>query len=105
MPGVDADTALLNRDTDADWRALGQDQPYWGVLSHPDFRTENLTPERIEQFYASGPFHIDPIAQALGRVTGKPPSGRALEFGCGVGRLAEAMTAHASEVTGIVFSP
>jgi SAM-dependent methyltransferase len=105
MPGVDADTALLNRDTDADWRALGQDQPYWGVLSHPDFRTENLTPERIEQFYASGPFHIDPIAEGLRRVTGRPPSGRALDFGCGVGRLAEAMTAHASDVTGLDISP
>lgn len=105
MPGVDADITLLNRDTDADWRELGQSQPYWGVLSHPDFRTENLTPERVEQFYASGPFHIDPMVEDLRRFTGSAPSGRALDFGCGVGRLAEAMTAYASEVIGLDISP
>ena len=104
MPGVDADIALLNRDTDADWRELGESQPYWGVISHPDFRTENMTPERLEFFYESGRFHIDPIAEALGRLTGFSPRGRALDFGCGVGRLAEAMTAHASEVVGVDIS-
>src|SRR5437899_11017127 len=103
MPGADA--ALVVRDTDADWRELGVTEPYWGVISHPDFRSENLTPERIEQFYASGPFHIDPIAKDLEKLAGKPPSGRALDFGCGVGRLAEAMLAYADEVTGGGISP
>jgi len=103
MPGVE--DALLGRDTDADWRELGQSQPYWGVLRHPDFRTENITPERIEAFYASGPVYIDQIAANLARLTGSPPSGRALDFGCGVGRLAEAMTAYASQVTGLDISP
>ena len=105
MPGVDADIALLNRDTDADWRALGASQPYWGVLSHPDFRMENLTPERIDEFYASGPWHIGRVAENLRQMTGAAPSGRALDFGCGVGRLAEAMTAYASEVVGLDISP
>jgi SAM-dependent methyltransferase len=104
MPGAEAD-ALAVRDTDADWRELGVTEPYWGVISHPDFRSENLTPERIEQFYASGPFHIDPIARDLEKLTGRLPSGRALDFGCGVGRLAEAMTAYADEVTGVDISP
>jgi SAM-dependent methyltransferase len=105
MPGVDADITLLNRDTDADWRELGASQPYWGVLSHPDFRSENITPERVEAFYASGAFHIDPIVESLSRLTGAAPSGRALDFGCGVGRLAEAMTTHASQVVGLDISP
>ena len=105
MPGADADAALVVRDTDADWRELGVTEPYWGVISHPDFKSENLTPERIEQFYASGPFHIDPIAKDLEKLAGKPPSGRALDFGCGVGRLAEAMLAYADDVTGVDISP
>jgi SAM-dependent methyltransferase len=98
-------TAQPARDTDADWRELGQSQPYWGVLSHPDFRTETITPEKVEEFYQSGPFHIGPIAEDLKTLTGDLPSGRALDFGCGVGRLAEAMTAYASEVTGVDISP
>lgn len=100
-----ADQATAERDTDADWRELGATEPYWGVLSHPDFRSENITPERVEQFYESGPFHIRPIAEDLCKLTGELPSGRALDFGCGVGRLAEAMTAYASEVTGVDISP
>ena len=105
MAGAEVDDALLDRDTDADWRELGATQPYWGVISHPDFRSENLTPARLDHFYSSGPFHIDPIAKALARLTGKPPSGRALDFGCGVGRLTEAMTAYADDVTGYDIAP
>ena len=98
-------TAQPARDTDADWRELGQSQPYWGVLSHPDFRTENITPERIEAFYASGKDYIAEIVGRIEAATGVRPSGRALDFGCGVGRLAEAMTGYASEVVGLDISP
>ncbi len=93
------------RDTDADWRELGQSEPYWGVLSHPDFRSEAITPERIEAFYATGRPYIDEVARWLREATGAPPSGRALDFGCGVGRLTEAMTAYAGDVTGLDVSP
>ncbi|MFL5295591.1 MAG: class I SAM-dependent methyltransferase [Phenylobacterium sp.] len=105
MPGAEGEAALLARDTDADWAKLGVSNPYWGVISHPDFLAENITPERVEQFYESGPFHIGPIAKDIERLTGKPPSGRALDFGCGVGRLAEAMKTYCAEVTGVDVSP
>ncbi|THD61793.1 bifunctional 2-polyprenyl-6-hydroxyphenol methylase/3-demethylubiquinol 3-O-methyltransferase UbiG [Phenylobacterium sp.] len=105
MPGAEADTTMMVRDTDADWRELGKSNPYWGVISHPDYLTENLTPERIEAFYASGAFHIDPIAADLKALTGALPKGRALDFGCGVGRLAEAMAKYADQVTGVDISP
>jgi SAM-dependent methyltransferase len=102
MPGAEL---AFRRDTDADWRELGRSNPYWAVLSSPDFLSENITPERVEEFYRSGSFHIEPIAEDLKRLTGAFPSGRALDFGCGVGRLAEAMGAYASEVCGVDISP
>lgn len=92
------------RDTDADWRELGDSQPYWGVLTHPDYRTENLTAANIEAFYATGGQYIDEIVQQLERLTGARPSGRALDFGCGAGRLTEAMAAYC-DVTGFDISP
>ena len=55
------------RDTDADWRELGATQPYWGVLTHADYRTENLTPANLEAFYASGQQHIADVAGRLGQ--------------------------------------
>ena len=94
-----------DRNTDADWRELGATQPYWGVLTHPDYRTENLTPANLEAFYASGGEYISDIVRRLKAATGKSASGRALDFGCGAGRLTEAMTAYAQPVTGFDISP
>ncbi len=96
---------VAERDTDADWRELGATQPYWGVLTHPQFRTENLTSATVESFYASGGEHIAYVVAGLERATGARPSGRALDFGCGAGRLTEAMTAYVVEVTGYDISP
>lgn len=93
------------RDTDADWRELGATQPYWGVLTHPDYRTENLTPETVEGFYASGVEYMAEIVRRLEHATGARPAGRALDFGCGAGRLTEAMAAYASQAVGYDISP
>jgi SAM-dependent methyltransferase len=41
----------------------------------------------------------------LKTATGRKAAGRALDFGCGTGRLAEAMTAYAEDVTGFDISP
>ena len=97
-------SVIVKRDTDADWRELGQSQPYWGVLSHPDFLRENITPEGIENFYLSGRQYIDQMVQTLTKLTGQAPAGPALDFGCGVGRLAEAMAEHVP-TTGLDISP
>jgi len=103
MPGVE--DSLLTRDTDADWREVGRSQPYWGVITAPQYRTENLTPDNVEAFYRSGVADIADIVRRIAAATGAPPRGRALDFGCGAGRLAEAMTAHADSVTGYDVSP
>src|SRR5450432_1940336 len=103
MPGADA--AQFVRDTDADWRELGRSQPYWGVLSNDAFLRENITPETIEAFYACGRPYIDEIVGRLDAATGAKPSGRGLDFGCGVGRLTEAMAEHVDEVVGLDVSP
>ena len=93
-----------DRNTDADWRELGATQPYWGVLTHPDYRTENLTPANLEAFYASGDTYVGDIVRRLKVATGRQAAGRALDFGCGAGRLTEAMAAYAT-VTGYDISP
>jgi SAM-dependent methyltransferase len=45
------------------------------------------------------------VVQRLTAIAGQAPAGPALDFGCGTGRLAEAMTAHVSSVTGYDISP
>ncbi|MBR7621761.1 class I SAM-dependent methyltransferase [Phenylobacterium sp. 20VBR1] len=96
--------ALL-RDTDADWQELGATQPYWGVLTHPSYRTENLTDDALAQFFGSGVDHVDRLVAQFQRLYGVAPQGRALDFGCGAGRLTEAMAAYAGETIGYDISP
>ena len=45
------------------------------------------------------------LFEALQAATGAKPGGRALDFGCGTGRLTEAMCAHARSVIGYDISP
>ncbi len=103
MPGIE--DSLKQRDTDADWRELGVSNPYWGVISQPRFLRENVTAEGLDDFYLSGRQQIDAVVADLAWLTGKKPDGRALDFGCGVGRLTEAMTRYAQQVTGYDISP
>ena len=93
------------RNTDADWREVGRAQPFWGVITQDEYRTENLTPATVEAFYLSGIADMADIVGRIERATGTKPGGRALDFGCGAGRLAEAMCAYAASVTGYDVSP
>jgi 2-polyprenyl-3-methyl-5-hydroxy-6-metoxy-1,4-benzoquinol methylase len=93
------------RDTDADWRELGRSDPYWAVISSDEYHSENLTPARVEEFYLSGIASMADIVRRIELATGARPSGRALDFGCGAGRLAEAMAAYVESVTGYDISP
>ena len=94
------------RDTDADWRDIGAAFPFWGVLTSPEYRHTELSSEIIDGFYSSGRQHIASTVERLKMVTAAPLSvARALDFGCGAGRLTEAMTAFADVVTGVDISP
>lgn len=94
------------RDTDADWRRLAETEPYWAVLSSPDFKREAMDAAALEAFYASGRAVIDGVASGIAALTGAPlKAGAALDFGSGVGRLTEAMTAYADQVTGHDIAP
>jgi SAM-dependent methyltransferase len=103
MPG--AESRRIERDTDADWRAIGERDPFWGVLNHEAYKADKLTPAAVADFYESGREDMAAIVARLTAAAGRPPRGRALDFGCGVGRLTEAMCGHAEAVTGYDISP
>jgi 2-polyprenyl-3-methyl-5-hydroxy-6-metoxy-1,4-benzoquinol methylase len=97
--------ALLYRDTDKDWQQIGDTQPFWGVLTVPEYRNDNLTPESVETFYASGVEHVGWLSALVERHSGQPlRATRALDFGCGVGRLTHAMSAVSDAVIGLDIS-
>lgn len=93
------------RDTDSDWQGIAAAEPFFGVLSQPEFLRENLTPEGLARFWDSG--HRDIAWQVdLLRAHFGPFAPRvALDFGCGVGRLTRAMATVAERVYGVDVAP
>lgn len=95
------------RDTDKDWREVARKEPYWGVISVDRYKGKSLKEQDEKQFFQSGPDYVDYV-MALTRMLldAKFEIKRALDFGCGVGRLAIAIAkASKGEVVGVDISP
>src|SRR3954466_14950401 len=69
------------------WKHLGEERPYWPVLSSPEYLPENA-PTGQYSFYESGAKDLRMLVTPLARI-GRPPSEFpvAFEFGCGLGRV------------------
>ena len=83
------------------WERLGRRDPLWAVLTDPHKREGGWD---LEEFFRSGK---DEIAAALqrGAELGLAVSRRrALDFGCGVGRLTQAMAAEFERCDGVDIS-
>jgi 2-polyprenyl-3-methyl-5-hydroxy-6-metoxy-1,4-benzoquinol methylase len=80
----------VGRDTDRDWNALAAADPYWAVLTRDQFRGMVPTDrDRLDAFLQSGHEHVSLIWEAVEAALVKPfAPARALDFGCGVGRVA-----------------
>lgn len=95
------------RDTDSDWREVARKEPYWGVISVDRYKGKTLRDQDQKTFFQSGPVYVDYVL-ALTRMLLDPKFEikRALDFGCGVGRLAIAIAKVAKgEVVGVDVSP
>jgi trans-aconitate methyltransferase len=83
------------RDT---WEAFGRDDPLWAVLTRPGTRGGRWDPAA---FLATGEAEIGNALEALRRLDINPPRGRALDFGCGAGRLTRALASRFDTVVGL----
>jgi len=93
----------VGQDTDRDWNALAEIDPYWAVLTHDEFRGAVATDaDRLEAFLESGREHVERIWKAIESALGGPFSPqRALDFGCGVGRVTIPLAARCGSVLGL----
>jgi len=92
------------RDTDGDWEEIGRLNPYFGVLTDPKFRTENLTDQARTEFFLTGQAEVRRELKLLKRrFTDFAPTS-ALDFGCGVGRLTQALGAVTGDAVGVDVS-
>ena len=89
-------------DLQTNWDQLGRTDPFWAILSVPDKINGKWDPQ---QFFSTGVDEINVVLQYLKSLGLKPVPGNALDFGCGVGRLTQALCRHFKHCCGIDIAP
>lgn len=86
-------------DVSREWNTLGERDPLWAILTHPGKAGGRWDPE---EFFATGTPTFEKYFVLPAARLGYPRRRRiALDFGCGVGRVTHAMTAHFDHVIGV----
>lgn len=86
--------------TDAEWRKWARLDPYFAVVTHEKFKGGAAK----DDFFALGEARVQEVLARLERSFGQLSCQRALEFGCGVGRLTLPLARRFSEVVGVDIS-
>ncbi len=94
---------MLGGGTDRDWEAFGKLDPYWAVVTHETYRGLAVSDaEKLDAFLDSGRQYVariwDVIESHLG---GRFTPTNALDFGCGVGRVAIPLAERCGLVVGV----
>lgn len=86
------------------WRTFGETEPHWSVLTNDIYRSDRIE-ETIDHFYQTGVQDVE-IFFHMAERAGVDLSGdmRALDFGCGTGRLTLALAARFREIVGLDVS-
>lgn len=83
------------------YEALGRDDPLWAVLTKASRRHGGWDPE---EFFRTGREEVAETLAWVRELGVAPEGGRALDFGCGVGRLSQALADSFDEVVGVDIS-
>jgi len=91
--------------SDRDWELFAKTDPYFAVLTAPEYHGRLSSTARAK-FFESGEKHIDTMLSIIReRLDPSFAPARAIDFGCGVGRLLIPLAARCTEVTGVDVSP
>ena len=96
---------MFTTDPNAAWEKYGADDPYYGVLKHGAFKTHAFDDASRASFFQSGEEYVDSVFRDIHEHLGQQdPFARALDFGCGVGRLVIPLARRCTSVVGIDVS-
>jgi SAM-dependent methyltransferase len=84
------------------WEALARADPLWAIKFDPEKKGNRWD---REEFFRTGERDVAELDAWLGGLGLAPPRGRALDFGCGVGRLTHALARRFDEVDGVDIAP
>ncbi len=87
---------------DEDWEELGAREPYFAVLTDERFLQENLSPAALAAFQETGERDLEMLLELASKEGGDAARPvRALDFGCGVGRLTIPLARRCGHVVGV----
>lgn len=84
------------------WDAHARRDPLWAILSEPSRKDAQWD---VDGFFQTGVAEIASLLYELDSRDIRYDRGSALDFGCGVGRLTQALAVHFARVVGIDVSP
>ena len=85
----------------ATWEHWGKTDPLWAILSEHGKENNQWN---LQQFLETGEAEISTLFRRLEQLGLTPPSDRALDFGCGVGRLSQALAGRFDRIDGVDIS-
>jgi SAM-dependent methyltransferase len=83
------------------WNEFGRKDPLWAVLTEPDKKGQKWDPK---EFFRIGAEEIASVMNHVASLAVDLSRKRALDFGCGVGRLTRALSPYFDEVIGVDIS-
>lgn len=89
------------QELEQNWESLGQSDPLWAILYDPARKDNRWTPE---EFFATGEEIVDDLMKHVDTLDVTFKRGRALDFGCGAGRLTQPLTKYFLHVDGVDIS-
>jgi len=83
------------------WENLAQNDPMWAILTVPDKKGKKWKPS---EFFATGEGQVSHAMKVV-QEHGDVRRNAALDFGCGIGRLTNALAKQFKDAYGVDFSP
>jgi ubiquinone/menaquinone biosynthesis C-methylase UbiE len=89
------------QDQERDWNELAELDPYWAILTSPGTRFGGWD---SDAFFATGEAEIDAVMRRAAQLGHPAGHDRALDFGCGLGRLTRPLAGRFRECVGVDIS-
>ncbi len=90
------------KDLRDNWDEFAKADPLWAILTVPKKEGGKWN---VDEFFQTGREEIDELIQYIRSLGISTPHRRALDFGCGIGRVTQALASHFDDVHGVDIAP
>lgn len=90
------------KELQSNWNIFGKQDPLWAIATWPEKKGNRW---KLEDFFELGKKEVEGVLNYLKILGITIRRGRALDFGCGVGRLTQSLANHFDEVVGVDIAP